>query len=187
MFDAVGVYLYHCTVMLERLPEHIDPIHFADKQSELKGEIELRYFTRLADFLADDNGVVSVALFFSRIGKLSIIEGQVNTKLALKCQNCNQAVGFPVNRDIKLAIVTSIEQAEHLPQDYEPLLVGESKVAVKDLVEDELLLSIPDYPKHQHQCYDSIESHKHKMPVVEEQSNHQNPFSVLAKLKNTGE
>ena len=51
--------------MLDRLPEYIDPVHLADKRGALKGQIPLSSLDRLAEFLADDKGAVSIDLFFS--------------------------------------------------------------------------------------------------------------------------
>ena len=49
--------------MLDRLPEYIDPVHLADKRGALKGQIPLSSLDRLAEFLADDKGAVSIDLF----------------------------------------------------------------------------------------------------------------------------
>ena len=175
-------------VMLDRLPEYIDPLHFADKRGELKGQIPLSSMDRLAGLLANDIGAVTVALFFGREGRLAKIEGQIEAVLELVCQNCLEAMEWPVSSTIKLGIVTSIDQADRLPEDYEPLLVEEGKILLKTLVEDELLLSIPAFPRHQHECFHSklnneaVDSLAHN-----EQSTSENPFSILAKLKNTGD
>ena len=85
--------------MLDRLPEYIDPLHLADKRGELKGQIPLSNLDRLADILFNDEGTVSVDLFFGREGRLAKIEGKIETVLQLKCQNCLQAVEWPVKND----------------------------------------------------------------------------------------
>ncbi|MCF7965797.1 MAG: YceD family protein [Methylobacter tundripaludum] len=174
--------------MLARLPEFIDPLHLADKRGELKGQIPVSSLDRLADILFSDSGVVTVDLFFGREGRLAKVEGKIEAVLELECQNCLQAVQWPVSNDIKLGIVTSIDQANRLPEEYEPLLVDEGKVLLKNIVEDELLLILPTFPKHQHNCLaqkpdiKKVDSLSH-----EQQSSTENPFSILAKLKNTGD
>jgi uncharacterized protein len=177
--------------MLNRLPKIIDPLQFADKRGTLKGQIPINSFTRLADVICDDTGFVDVELFFEREGRLAKIDGTINTVLQLICQNCLHAVAWPVNNTVKLGIVASIEHADRLPDGYEPLLVAEDgKVAINDIVEDELIIHLPDYPKHQQPCWNV-------QPVIDEQeapvngkallSEKPNPFSILAKLKNSGE
>jgi len=74
--------------MLDRLPEYIDPVHLADKRGALKGQIPISSLDRLADFLADDKGAVSIDLYFDREGHLPIAEGDIKVDLELICQNC---------------------------------------------------------------------------------------------------
>jgi len=175
--------------MLDRLPEYIDPLHLADKRAELKGGLALSGLERLAEMLHTTEGVVALELVFGREGRLAIIAGNLDAVLQLQCQNCLQAVTWPVNNAIKLGIVTCLDQADRLPKDYEPLLVVEGqKIRLKDIVEDELLLILPSFPKHQHACLTATGvknninlSAKAKQPAAE------NPFSILANLKNTGD
>jgi uncharacterized protein len=181
--------------MLARLPEFIDPLHLADKRGELKGQIPVSSLDRLADLLFSDTGTVTVDLFFGREGRLAKIEGQIETVLELKCQNCLQAVTWPVKSSIKLGIVTSIDQADRLPEDYEPLLVEEGKTPLKNIIEDELLLILPTFPKHSHMCLahkpvlSKVEGSGNKAEFLlnEQPSPTENPFSILAKFKNTGD
>jgi uncharacterized protein len=143
---------------------------------------------RLADLLFSDAGSVAVDLFFGREGRLAKIEGQIEAVLELECQNCLQAVQWPVKSSIKLGIVTSIDQADRLPEDYEPLLVDEGKILLKNIIEDELLLILPTFPKHQHNCLAQQSDNKKAVLLLnEQQSPTKNPFSILAKFKNTGD
>ena len=187
-FDELVVSLYHCAVMLARLPQYIDPLHLADKRGELKGQIPVSSLDRLADILFNDTGVVTVDLFFGREGRLAKIEGQIEAVLELECQLCLQAVQWPVKNTIKLGIITSIEQANRLPEDYEPLLVDEGKILLKNIIEDELLLILPAFPKHSHLCLThKLINNEVDVPLNEQQSPTKNPFSILAKFKNTGD
>jgi uncharacterized protein len=174
--------------MLDRLPEYIDPLQLADKRGALKGRIPLNEFDRLADVLSSALGYVEVSLFFSREGKLARIDGKINSVIELQCQNCLGAVKWAVDSDIKLGIVASIEAANRLSEDFDPLLVeGEGKVRLKDIIEDELILILPTFPKHQHDCFaQAISLSKTDLPTGQH-SVSENPFSILAKLKNTGD
>lgn len=175
--------------MLDRLPEYIDPLQLADRRSNLKGQIPLSRLDRLADLLMNDTGAVSVDLVFSREGSLAKIEGRIESILELECQNCLQAVSWPVDSAIRLGIVSSIDQADKLPDDYEPLLLENEKILLKDIIEDELLLILPQYPKHQHDCLArNPDSNSTETPSDKDAESHQkNPFSILANLKKTGD
>jgi uncharacterized protein len=173
--------------MLNRLPEIIEPLHLADKRGELKGQIPVAGLERIADLLFDESGVVIVELFFGREGRLAKIEGQIKTVLQLKCQSCLQAVEWTVDSMVKLGIVSSLDQASRLPEDYEPLLVSGESMVLNDIIEDELLLSLPVYPKHQYSCFVANSNNKKNSSASDKKSPAENPFSILATLKNTGD
>lgn len=187
-FDAYAVSIYHCQVMSSRLPEYIDPLQLADKRGELKGQLPVSALDRLGDLLIADTGFVSVALFFGREGRLPTVDGELEGELNLCCQNCLQAVVWPFKHSVKLGIVKTIEQANRLPEGTEPLLVETDTVCLKDIIEDELLLILPAYPKHQHNCLALQSDIKHKDTAADTRVAHKkNPFSILANLKNIGD
>lgn len=172
--------------MLDRLPKYIDPLHLADKRGELKGQLPLSCFDRLAEILLNGTGSVSVDLFFGREGKLAMIDGKIESVLDLVCQNCLQAVKWPIDNTIKLGIVSSIEEADRLPENCEPLLLEEEKILLKDIIEDELLLLLPQFPKHEHNClYQDSSFNKPKSGTEHKQSQRDNPFSILTNLKSS--
>ena len=173
--------------MLDRLPELIEPLLFADRDRRLKGEILLSSFPRLTSILAEDSGSVAIELSFGRNGRSAWVQGTVEAVLRLKCQNCLGGLDWPVKSEFKLGIVTSIDEVKLLPDDYEPLLVGEEKIALNDIIEEELLLAVPAFPKHDTKCFVYAQTEDEKSSESIEQSDTNNPFSVLAKLKNTGD
>ncbi|CAG1021360.1 Large ribosomal RNA subunit accumulation protein YceD [Patescibacteria group bacterium] len=171
--------------MLNRLPEIIEPLHLADKRGSLKGQLPINGLKRLCELLYSDEGLVTVDLFFNREGRLAIVAGTIQAELQLKCQNCLEALAWSVNHTVNLAIVNSIDQVNRLSEDYDPLLLEQGTMLLKDLVEDEILLSLPIYPKHQHSCF--VATDNHKTNLSEEKSASTNPFSILATLKNIGD
>jgi uncharacterized protein len=75
-----------------------------------------------------------------------------------------------------------------LPEDYEPLMVEEEKILLKNIIEDEILLILPAFPKHQQSCFVQKIDNNSVDPLVNgDKSSPENPFSILAKLKNTGD
>ena len=174
--------------MLDRLPEYIDPFNLADKRGELKGQMPLKSLDRLAKMLINDAGAVDVDLFFGREGRVAKVEGHIGAVLELQCQNCLDAVKWPVDCEIKLGIVASMDQADRLPEDYEPLMVDEEKIQLKKIIEDEILLNLPAFPKHQHNCIAKKDDNTSINLLKDDESSFpENPFSILAKLKNTGD
>jgi len=172
--------------MLDRLPIFIEPLNYADRRRELSGDLDLSSFPRLADLPGFNNrGSVAVTLSFSKLGRIPALDGELNTIVELCCQNCLQPIKIPVSSKFKLGFVSSLSEADLLPDGYEPFLLESDKVALVDIAEDELLLTIPAFPKHTEGCLDT--RYQKIMVQVDTQSDTENPFSVLAKLKNTGE
>lgn len=172
--------------MLDRLPRFIDPLHLADKRSVLRGELSLKDFGRMAEILSDTDGNVFIDLYFSRDGRLAKIEGKIAAHLQLICQNCLKAIDWPIEATVYLGIVDSLEQADRLPPNFEPLLFKEEKISLKDIIEDELLLILPQYPKHPEPCrvQDRGDRKASHSSSERSQKRQDNPFSILTNLKN---
>jgi uncharacterized protein len=67
-------------------------------------------------------------------------------------------------------------------------MIEEEKILLKNIIEDEILLNLPAFPKHEHTCFVSKTDNDNLNTVVnDEPSPTRNPFSILAKLKNTGD
>ena len=138
--------------MLDRLPVVIDPVNFSEKGKRLLGTIEISELTRLSDVLLDTTGVVDIDISFDKEGRLSVIQGEIKANLILECQTCLKQLVTPIDRLFKLGLVLSIEQADRLASDCEPLILENQKISLNELVEDELLLALPDFPRHEHNC-----------------------------------
>jgi uncharacterized protein len=168
--------------MQNRLPEIIEPLNLADKRGELHGQILIKQLSRLTENLVNDEGVVAVDLYFGREGRMPKIDGTLKTTLNLQCQNCLESVEFEINHNVKLGIATKFEHVERLPEDVEPLLLEEETMLLATLVEDELLLNLPDYPRHSHDCMANEIVKKYTAAFDEAATKKPNPFSVLANL-----
>ena len=169
----------------KRLPHQIDPFRLAESGAELSGPIPLKQMQRLLPQLADDSGEVDVVLNFD-IDELGVpfVKGQVKATLHIVCQRCLEAFDYPVEQDIVLAWVRNDPQAERLPLRYDPYLVEENPLMLKDVVEDELLLALPNVPMHtESDCPASAWLAAQESVVQPKQDEEKNPFSILAKLK----
>ncbi len=174
--------------MLDRLPRFVDPLLYAERARELKGEIELTHFERLADILANQNGKVIIKLSFYKEKKLASIIGEISANLNLDCQNCLKVLPWSCQITFMLGIVQSLDEASRLPSGYEPLLINnQEKIALTTIIEEELLLAIPEYPKHGHNCLDIVQYSNKEIQTDFETKKSENPFSVLATLKKSGD
>lgn len=166
-------------IMPAHLPEFIDPLEFAEKRRQVVGELPLAAFDRIQEFLAEKAGIVRVDLSFGRDERLFVVTGRVECDLVLRCQLCLEPLKWPAQGAVSLGVVGSLDEADLLPESYEPLMFGgESTIRLLDLVQDELLLVIPPIPQHQ-VCGSAAHAGPRQEPRRRE-----NPFAVLAQLKN---
>ncbi len=173
--------------MLDRLPHHIDPLSFAEKSKQLSGSIAIKDLARLSEILLDRSGDIEINLAFGKDGRLAVIVGEIKANLVLQCQSCLERLELAVDQSFKLGVVSSMEQADRLDSDCEPLLLHAEKISLNELVEDELLLALPDFPRHTEKCVQRENEEIVVEAVENKQARSDNPFSVLAKLKNTGD
>lgn len=141
---------------------------------------------RLKEVVADDDGYAEVDLWFGKEGRIATVRGRVEATVSLVCQNCLGVIRWPVKSDVALGLITSLDEVSLLPEPYEPLLLGQGKTALKEIVEEELLLAVPAIPKHAEKCLEKM-ARMNGSPLESGEVTHENPFSVLVKLKHTGE
>jgi uncharacterized protein len=148
---------------------------------ELSGRIPLRELRRLAEALIDPSGDVEFELAFGKEGPhRAVIRGRVKASLNLECQRCRDTMEFPVVSDMCLALVDGLDEIELLPERYDPLLLQEPTLKLVEMIEDELLLALPQVPMHKAgdcRAPAAVKESGQKPATTE------NPFSVLSGLK----
>lgn len=167
--------------MLMHLPVFINPLQLADKGRTFKGEMALSELPRLEGVILNPDGRVDVEISFGRAGKISAVTGHIDAALELQCQCCLEPLAWPVHSELNLAVVTSLDEAHLLPEPYEPLWLERENIALRDIIEEELVLALPVIPQHV-QCgsgasQSSVSDDRKVVPLRD------NPFAVLNKLK----
>lgn len=159
------------------LPKLINPIRLAEKHATLKGTLSLADMPRLRELLADTTGEVSVILDFSRDENHNVfIHLKANTALMLQCQRCMENFSFPLLIDILLHPVTDEREVSHR-ENCEPFLVKDKElIAVQDMVEGEILLTLPLIAKHTQDVCPVVLLTSNENPI-------ESPFKELSKLK----
>lgn len=136
--------------MTEALPKFIQPVHMAERGTQLIGQLPVTVLIRLSSFLKDKEGQVAVELNCSLDEEnLPYIKGKLDVSLHLECQRCLKAMDYPLHVAVSLSPVFSEKAGGQLPERYEPLVLEEDKLLLSTLVEDELLLNLPMAPRHE--------------------------------------
>jgi uncharacterized protein len=169
--------------MSVRLPVRLDPIKECHRQAEYRGSIPLAQMKRLALMLEVADASAQCVLRFSIQGKGRYrLEGQVQAELQLECQRCLQPMLFKVEREFRLALIQSEAQVEQLGERWDPLVLSEDTLTLAELIEDELILAVPDVPRHAENEKCQISGWQPD-ELEEFESKPENPFTVLAGLK----
>jgi len=173
--------------MSTRLPESVDPWRLADAGTRFEGSIPLRRLERLRGVLADLEGEAAYELAFHRDReRRPLIDGRVRARLALECQRCLGTMSFPVDSSFHLAVIEVPSEAERVPEHCDPVQAEEGRLSPLALIEDELLLSVPQVPMHERSACNvdpaSFESGADGPPEDGAKAT-KGPFAALADLK----
>ena len=169
------------------LPEFVDPMRLAETRQTLKGQVAVAAMPRLMaslDMPPSAQGEVDVDLAFSvDVQGVRRVLGGLHAELDVICQRCLQPMILPLHVNIALGIVRALDEAEHLPDEYEPLVlasVTEGQLLAA-IIEDELLLALPVAPLHEEgQC--PVRSGALDKVIAEDlpPEGKKRPFAVLA-------
>jgi uncharacterized protein len=165
------------------LPKQGDPRKFAQQGILLEGFVPVAALPRLAESVQETTGEIQVGLTFGiSVEKKKIVTGHASAELSLVCQRCLEKVKILVNSNISLGIVWDEEGAEALPEYLDPWITGEGLADLYEMVEVELLLSLPKVAYHEELCVDRQLFTSGKLVEVKKTKN---PFQVLEQLKSS--
>ena len=183
IFDSYGIADYHTRHMSGQLPETIKPQSLVDTGGHVSGITTLAKMERLAALLADSAGTVETRLDFGKDRQgIRFVRGSIKTELLLTCQRCLETMRYPVDLKLTLALIATDEQADSLPEGYEPLVLDSQMLSLIALVEDELILALPIVPMHpDSECSLRIAAASDIDTEVSAEKPH--PFAALAQLK----
>ncbi|SCZ58927.1 YceD family protein [Thiohalomonas denitrificans] len=173
-------------LMNERLPDRTEPFRLAQRGAVFTGKLPLADMDRLAGSLVNSEGSVEVTLRFGTDERhLAIVNVKLQTELTLTCQNCLEPCSQSIEVETTLGIVRTESEAARIPRAYEPLVVGDEPLSVKELVEDELILALPIVPRHFEDCLPraATEEVPESGSEAADRKERDNPFEVLRRLK----
>ena len=170
------------TPSLKPLPKQGDPRKYAQQGISLDGFVPVAALPRLAESLQETTGDIQVELAFGiSVEKKKIVTGHASAELVLVCQRCLEKVSVPVKSNISLGIVWDEEGAEALPEYLDPWITGEGIADLYEMIEVEMLLSLPKVAYHEEPCVDRQLFTSGKPVEVKKP----NPFQVLEQLKSS--
>jgi len=175
-FDTERRKIYHARLMYAR--PFIDSLDFARNGRVISGEVQIAELPRLLDILENPQGVLHYTVQ-GGVDKQGVhfLDVVVVGVCRLRCQRCLNGLDYPVRLDTRLLLrdQLSLDALDDDDEEFDSIL-ADAHLNVPDLLEEEILLSLPIAPKHELgacQMADGGNAHRDE----------KNPFAVLAKLK----
>ncbi len=180
-FDTERRKIYHARLMHAR--SFIDSLDFARNGQQISGELPVAELTRLMDVMENPLGSLhySVQGVVDKQGNPAL-DVSVEGRCQLRCQRCMGGLDYPVRLDSHLllrdqasldALGDSVAGGEE--EEFDSIL-ADAHLNVLDLLEEEILLSLPIAPKHELGACQVADGEN---ALGKDKS----PFAVLAELK----
>jgi uncharacterized protein len=130
----------------------IDGFEFASAGATQQGVWALADFPRLRDVLASGAGEVAYEIRGVRDERgRPGLRLKVSGTLQLRCQRCLEPMAFEVRTDEMLVLAATLAEihAEPASTQAPDRVVAGKEMALRELIEDELILAVPYAPRHE--------------------------------------
>jgi uncharacterized protein len=140
---------YYSPFMSKALPEQLYPLRLARGGESLAASVGVEQMPRLAEMLLERAGRADFELRFGHDdGGRACVLGRIDAKLVVLCQRCLEPMEIEVEREVRLALVRDDAEAAQADAGYDPLLVDDRPISLSGLLEDELILAMPNFSRH---------------------------------------
>lgn len=162
------------------LPVRVDASAYCDRRVELGGQVALKHLKRLEALLSSSqpdfaNEQIAVDLSFDRDElKQAIVEGRFSGHVASDCQRCGEPVRYRLDVSRVFGLARKENEFELMSEEYEPVLLDKGVLEVHQMVEDELLLTLPQFPLHK-----AVELEKNMAEGIAEKTAHVHVSTAL--------
>jgi len=116
------------------------------------------------------------------------LKGHLKGKLSLLCQRCLGGFTWEVDEDFRLIVIDSEEDFDEVIEPFDAVVAGEHGICLTEIVEDEILGSLPLAPMHgtRDDCKLIAEIEISDQDAIAPEVETNKPFGALADLmKNT--
>lgn len=163
---------------MKQLPEKFALDKAVHGQRCYQGSVDINKMSRLLDVLAGSDGKAEFSIQFDRatrlLGKAKI---SINTDLPLICSVSGKEFLFHVEINSTVGFIDDLAYEEFIGENMEASWVEGGFVKPLEIIEDELILAVPDAP------FDENFSDKVNQESVLKTDKKPNPFDVLKSLK----
>jgi uncharacterized protein len=170
-------------------PRRLDVAGFAETGERLEGGLDADALPRLAASTLAPSDAPRPPVAWQAVGELRPVAGgapevglhlEASTVVTLECQRCLQPMREPLHVDRWFRFAATEDEAARLDEDAEDdVLVLSRTFDLQELLEDELILSLPLVPRHE-VCPEPLPAPENDEAAAE------SPFAALAALRRGG-
>lgn len=170
--------------MAKALPKRFNPDLLARDDTRFDVVLPQSQMQRLGDILLTTDHDIHCTAIFSRQKNIVLVKGDIKTTFTMECQRCLQPVDIDIDVPYELVFVEDEEKAEALPEQFDPVILDEhGNIQVIDLFEDEVILHVPEVPRHSEvSTCEMVKTEFGKLPSDVEEGK-PNPFDALKDLQ----
>lgn len=130
------------------IPESLSASQALTREEQVSGALSAAGLERVASMAMPGQDDLYVALAFHRdAARQGWISGTIRGRLRLECRTCLQEFAWPFEARVNLALAHSEAEEERLMERAESYLVVDDRVMLHEVVEDEVLLTVPMMPR----------------------------------------
>jgi len=172
--------------MSREFPDWVNPWKAAEGNRIYRGTMALAKMDRLVSLLAEAEGEAKFRADFSLdpLG-FTTISLEVSAELPLICQASLEQFKLPVERKTTLAVIGDIADQDELPGHYESCWAESGQLVFLQLVQDELILGVPQVPRKPGVGSISFSTDPDEEPDVSSEEQNK-PFAALGDLLRSG-
>lgn len=140
-------------MLSEQTKNRLNPKRSAERGDTFTGSIPLAVLELPPEVLEVTTGDVQYSVTFGQdFESFVYVKGWVESEIVLECQRCLDPFKQQVRSEFTLSPVQTCEEAEKLPEHYEATFMESGSILLSQLVEEELILSLPISPLHSGEC-----------------------------------
>jgi DUF177 domain-containing protein len=181
-FDLEAPHTYYTRPMPPPWSKPLDIDRLADGEADIDFAVPLAELPRLRSQLTSVEGMVRGRVHFTRESGFVVTDLEVNGAAVLTCQRCLGAMTEPVNSSVRVALITAEADVGRVPEHLEPMLAAGGRITVGELVEEELLLTLPSVPLHAEAGECAVAADVPAASAAAPEHTTQKPFAQLGEL-----
>ena len=119
------------------------------RKDQLNGEIGAARLTRLRESLCSDEGSVRASLKFGQREGYVTVDLHYEANLELACQRCLEPMKEKESGHVLFVVLEDDSMVAGVPAGYEPVMLSGGRFQPAEVIEDELIVSLPLIPRHE--------------------------------------